>query len=101
MPRYTNGGGTPPTFGARTIATLASAPRVLHVADVDANGLEDIVCGGDGGVTLFLNGGGGTPSFTAVVVTAAGSIAGVQAVDLDGDGRGPACPMLAGAVDWP
>ncbi len=79
-----------PAFVRHDIAVGLNYPVNVHVADIDGNGTLDVLVPtrDDNRVTLYLNGGGASPSFSPnVVASDVMGAAGVYAGDLDGDGR--------------
>ncbi len=87
---YKNGGGSPLTWTAYTIATAADAALSVFAADLDADGRIDVLSAssGDDKVTWYKNDGGSPLTWTVYTITSATDSANsVYAADLDADGR--------------
>lgn len=82
--------GTPmPGFTDYLISNTVESASMVHCADINGDGDLDLVAPSHDifGVTLFLNNGGATPSFTQQDITSVGlSVQDVESADLDGDG---------------
>ena len=83
-----NQGGSPPTFTARTIATIAGGLAHVVPADLDDDGDTDILATGWSDILVWCeNLGGSPPSFAQRTIDAsAPDIGGASTVDMDLDG---------------
>ncbi len=87
---YKNGGGSPPSWTPQEISTTADAVQFVYAADVDGDGLVDVLSASceDDKIAWYKNGGGSTPAWTPYnISTSADGSFGVFAADIDGDGR--------------
>ncbi len=85
---YENDGGVVPSFTPHVISSSASSARSVYAADVDGDGLVDVLSASafDSTVAWYENNGGSPPSFARRVITSTATGAkSVFAADLDGD----------------
>ncbi len=87
---YRNGGGSPPTWTANTIASVADSAMSVFAADVDGDGWMDVLSASsnDDKIAWYKNSGGSPPSWTTYNISTVADVArSVYAADVDGDGR--------------
>ncbi len=83
---YENDGGDEPAFTTHLISNTATSVRSVSAADVNGDGLVDVLAGFGTTVAWFENDGGSPPSFMQWFVSSAVTRADTIAVaDLDGD----------------
>ena len=83
-----NNGATTPGFAASDISYAQEAPRCVCTADVDGDGLPDVISGSenDDELSWFSNGGWGSLWPDHLISTSLERVMGVAADDLDHDG---------------
>jgi hypothetical protein len=87
---YKNGGGSPVVWTLHTITTTANKAVSVYAADVNGDGLVDVLSASllDDKIAWYMNGGGSPVVWTPYnVTTTASSAYSVFAADVDGDGR--------------
>jgi hypothetical protein len=87
---YKNGGGSPVVWTPYNITTVAFGAACVYAADVDGDGLLDVLSASlnDDKIAWYKNGGGVPVTWTPYTITlAADGARGVYAADVDGDGR--------------
>jgi len=86
---YRSTGGISPGFVRTTVSTSADGASSVFIADVDGDGLDDILSASmqDNEIAWYKNSGGASPSFTRILISnSASSARSVFAADLDNDG---------------
>jgi FG-GAP-like repeat/IPT/TIG domain len=88
----TASGGASPTFAAKVDFTTGAAPGAVANADLDGDGMPDLVIANSGAASISVlrnttSTGSGTPSYSAKVdFTTGNSPVSVSVADIDGDG---------------
>lgn len=86
---YRSTGGISPGFVRTTVSTSADGASAVFIADVDGDGLKDLLSASlqDNEIAWYKSSGGFTPTFTRILISNSASGArSVHAADLDGDG---------------
>jgi hypothetical protein len=85
---YKNSGGSPVVWTPYVITTAANGAEIVHAADVDHDGLLDVLSASsiDGKIAWYRNGGGRPIVWASFTIATADRAYSVFAADVDGDG---------------
>jgi hypothetical protein len=85
---HKNGGGLPVTWTELVVSVVVQGPISVSAADIDSDGLVDLLSVGSSTVCWYRNLGGSPPAWArTVIVSSITTGTSVLSVDIDGDGR--------------